>query len=165
MTDDNKVTKDNENIGEVQASPLIIHRQYLKDLSFENPNAPQIFNHSGERPAIDININIDVSRSEHPEHKDYYEVLLTLDANSTRKGDALFIAQIVYGAAVSVQHIDEPKHHPLLFVEVPHLIYPYARQILAHVTQSGAFMPLQLAPVDFRQMYLARFAKEKPEIE
>ncbi len=145
---------------QVPNSPVIIHKQYLKDLSFENPNAPKILTMGDNRPEMDMNINMDVQKLDHEAHEHYYEVSLKLNANAVRDGDAMFIAEVVYAAALSINGMDESKHHPLLLVEVPHLIFPYARQILANITQSGGFMPLQLRPVDFRSMYLERFAKK-----
>lgn len=163
MSDINQENQDN--IGEVPTSPVIIHRQYLKDLSFENPNSPQILQRGNERPEMDMNILLDVKKLDHEEHDNYYEVILTLQANAVREGQAMFVAEVVYAATVSINGLEEKKHHPLLLVEVPHMIFPFARQILAHITQSGGFMPLQLAPVDFRTMYLKRFAGEQAETD
>ncbi len=146
---------------QVPNSPVIIHKQYLKDLSFENPNAPKILIMGDIRPEMDMNINMEVQKLEDDAHEHYYEVALTLNASAVREGEVMFIAEVIYAAALSINGIEEKKHHPLLLVEVPHLIFPYARQILANITQSGGFMPLQLRPVDFRSMYLQRFAKKK----
>lgn len=156
-----KNTKENqEDIGDVPSSPLIIHRQFLKDLSFENPNAPKILQRTENKPQMDINIGLDVQKQDHEEFQDYYEVLLTLSANAVRNDEAMFLAEVVYGAAVSVNGLEEKQHHPLLFIEVPKMIFPFARQIMSNITQSGGFMPLQLTPVDFRAMYIRRFADD-----
>lgn len=154
------VTED-ENIGDITKAPLMIHKQYLKDMSFENPNAPGILHRVDQRPEMDMNIMLDVQKVDHEEYQDYYEVTLTLGATAKRGDETLFLAEVIYGAAVSINGIAEKQHHPLLFIEVPHMIFPFARQILANATQSGGFMPLQLAPVDFRNMYLQRFANNK----
>lgn len=159
-----KNNENNENNGaQVPDSPVIIHKQYLKDLSFENPNAPEILITGHNRPDMDMNIGMDVQRLEHTEHEFYYEVALTLTASAVREEKAMFLTEVVYAAALSIHGLDEKKHHPLLLIEVPHLIFPYARQIIANVTQAGGFAPLQLRPVDFRSMYLERFGKKKPE--
>jgi len=148
-----------EDIGLVGQTPLHIHKQYLKDMSFENPNAPGIFNKIEQRPVMDMNISLDVQKLEHEEHEFYYEVSLKLNASATQGNTAMFIADVVYAAAVSLHGVEEKHHHPLLFIEVPQLIFPFARQILANATHAGAFMPLQLSPVDFKAMYLKRFAQ------
>lgn len=152
-----------QNNAQVPNSPVIIHKQYLKDLSFENPNAPQILTLGDNRPEMDMNIGMDVQRIEDEKHEFYYEVALTLSASAVRDGKAMFVAEVVYAAALSIEELPEKQHHPLLLVEIPHLIFPYARQILATVTQGGGFMPLQLRPVDFKTMYLHRFGKNNDQ--
>lgn len=149
----------NEDVGEVARTPLVIHRQYLKDLSFENPNAPGILQRIDNRPKMDLNIGIDVQKLESDEHENYYEVLLKIQANAIREDEAMFLAEVTYGGAASIVGLEEKQHHPLLFVQVPQMLFPFARQILASVTQSGSFMPLQIAPVDFRSMYYQRFGE------
>ncbi len=148
----------------VPNSPVIIHKQYLKDMSFENPNAPEILTMGNKAPEMDMNIGMDVNRLEHDEHENYYEVSLTLNASAVREGKAMFVAEIIYAATLSIEGLDEGKHHPILLIEIPQLLFPFARQVLAGVTQAGGFNALHLRPVDFRSMYLQRFAKEnQPE--
>jgi len=153
--------KENEDVGAVPVSPVIIHKQYLKDMSFENPNAPSILKRGDQRPEMDMNIQLDVQKIEDDEYDHFYEVLLTLNASAHRDGQTMFIAEILYGAAVSITGLEEKQHHPLLFIDTPQMLFPFARQILANVTQAGSFMPLQLNPVDFRSMYIKRFAEKK----
>ena len=149
-----------ENIGTVGQTPVVIHKQYLKDMSFENPNAPGILKRADKRPEMDMNIMIDVQKIEDAEIQHFYEVTLNLTASAKREDEVMFIAEVLYGAAVSINGLEEKKHHPLLFIEVPQLIFPFARQIMANATQSGGYMPLQISPVDFRTMYIQRFAPE-----
>ncbi|MEM6810918.1 MAG: protein-export chaperone SecB [Pseudomonadota bacterium] len=163
-TNDQGIEKE-EDIGVVQRTPMVIHRQYLKDLSFENPNAPGIFQNMDDRPEMDMNIMLDVNKIEHEKHEHYYEVVLSLKASAVRAEDAMFLAQIDYAAAVSIERIKPAQHHPLLFIEVPKMLFPFARHILSFVTQNGAFTPLQVGPVDFRQMYLARFGDKNASEE
>jgi len=148
---------------DINSTELMIHKQYLKDLSFENPNAPAIYNTAEERPAMDMNIAIDVQKLDHVERENFFEVSLKINASATQNNKAMFITDIVYCAAVSITNSDPAKHRPLLFIEVPQLIFPYARQIIANVTNSGAYVPLQLAPFDFRAMYMQRFGKKDDE--
>lgn len=154
MTDENNKTVP------VPNSPVIIHKQYLKDMSFENPNAPDILTAGNKAPEMDMNIGMDVKRLEHDEHENYYEVSLTLNASAAREGKAMFIAEIIYAATLSIEGVEEGKHHPILLIEIPHLLFPFARQVLAGITQSGGFNALTLRPVDFRSMYLQRFGQE-----
>lgn len=162
MAKKDQKSEKNEDIGDVPQSPLLIHKQYLKDMSFENPNAPQILlQTSPERPEMDMNILLDVQKLDNPDHENYYEVILTLSATATKEDQTMFLAEIIYAATASIHGLKEQQHHPLLFVEVPHMIFPFARQILANATQAGGYMPLQVRPVDFRSMYLKRFANGK----
>lgn len=161
MADD---IKPEENIGDVPQSPVVIHTQYLKDLSFENPNAPEVLRKGNQPPEMDMNITMDVQRLESDEIEYLYEVVLTVSASAVREGKTLFIGEITYGAAVSINGTEETKHHPFLFVEVPYMLFPFVRHILSNATQAGGYTPLRLAPVDFRAMYLERFAnKDKKE--
>lgn len=161
MTNKDENTE-NENVGTVGLTPIVIHKQYLKDLSFENPNAPDILKKIEHRPEMDLNIGMDVQRYEENEAEgDFYEVTLTVNAQAMRQDKAMFIAEVVYGAVVSINGLPEKQHHPIVFIEVPQLLFPYVRQILSMVTQNGGYMPLQLAPVDFKSMYLNRFAQNK----
>ena len=154
-----------ENIGHTPQTPLLIHAQYLKDLSFENPNAPGILKKGDHPPRMEMDIALNVKRLEHDQHEHFYEVVLSVNAGAIRpinegEDKTMFLAECVYGAAVSISGLEEKRHHPLLFTEVPHMIFPFVRQILANATQAGGFIPLQLNPVDFRAMYLERFASK-----
>ncbi len=149
----------NENLS-ATAAPLIVHAQYIKDLSFENPNAPQTLMPGAKGPEMDININLGVREIKDEQIKDLYEVMLTLTAKAMREETAVFVAEISYGALTSLQDVPEKQQHPMLFIEVPKIIFPFARQVLSDLTASGGYPPLLLNPVDFHAMYVERFAKE-----
>ena len=124
---DEKTAKKSKNdekkidVGDVPQSALLIHKQYLKDMSFENPNAPGILHRVDQRPEMDMNILLDVQKQESDDHKHLYEVVLTLNATAKRQDETMFLAEIIYGATASVhEDLKEEQHHPLLFVEVPH---------------------------------------------
>jgi len=155
--------KPEENIGDVPRTPMVIHKQYLKDMSFENPNAPLILKKADIAPEMEMNIMMDVQKIEDEEFEHFYEVVLNVNASAKRGDQTMFIAEIQYAAAVSIDGIDQKKHHPLLFIEVPNMLFPFARQILASATQAGGYIPLQLSPVDFRAMYIKRFADKMAE--
>ena len=147
--------------------PIQIHMQYVKDISFENPNAPQTLQARQSGPEMDININLDASRIDTKDHKGLYECVLILSATAKQDGKTVFLAEVQYGAVVSLEAISEDQHHPVLLIEVPRVIFPFARQILADLTVSGGYPPLLLNPVDFQAMYLDRFKDEiqKKDIE
>jgi preprotein translocase subunit SecB len=152
------------------ALPVNILAQYVRDVSFENPNAPESFRAGKAAPEMDINIGMDARKIPDSEIKSLYEVVLNVRAEARRKGDkdkpdeVLFIAEILYGITLSVgDEVPENSHHPLLLIEVPRLAFPYVRQILSDLTTQGGYPPLLLNPVDFHALYLQRFGKEMRE--
>jgi preprotein translocase subunit SecB len=138
----------------------MIHAQYVKDLSFENPNAPHTLKTGRGGPDMDVNINLTAKEIEDESMSDLYEVTLMLSATAKKEDTVYFIAEIEYGALVSLKGAPENQHHPMLFIEIPRMMFPFARQILGEVTGNGGFPPLLLNPVDFQGMYIERFAKD-----
>lgn len=137
--------------------PMLIHSQFIKDLSFESPNAPFSMRPNQAPPEMDIDINLDVKELEDPKRTDFFEVSITLRVTAMRPEQAVFVAELVYAAAVSLNGVPKDKQHPILMVQAPHYMYPYARAILSNVIQSAGFPPLMLNPVNFREMYIKRF--------
>lgn len=159
MTKETETKKNEQQDDKVPNSPIIIHAQYTKDLSFENPHAPQSFRGQGGNPEMDMNIEIEVQKIEDEENDHLFEVTLKVDASAKRGEQTLFLIELSYAALVTL-NVEEKLQHPMLFVEVPHTIFPYARQIIADSTQSGGYIPLLLNPVDFKSMYLQRFSEK-----
>lgn len=148
---------------EAPALPVMIHAQYVKDLSFENPNATDMLRPGLAPPEMDMNIDIDTRGldASAPDSKTY-EVELKVTVSAKRSGKTVFLTEVVYGAIVSLKNdIPDTKVHALLFVEVPQIMFPFARHAVAMATQSGGYPPLMLNPVDFRGLYMARFAADK----
>ncbi len=152
--------QDNENIISAKPAPVVIHAQYLKDVSFENPNAPETLKQGKGGPDMDVNINLSAREIEEESMKDLYEVTLMLSATAKREDTTYFLAEIQYAALVALSGLPEKQHHPMLFIEVPRMMFPFARQILGDLTAQGGYPPLLLNPVDFQAMYIERFAKE-----
>ena len=149
-----------------QDLPVTIHAQYIRDLSFENPNAPDALRAGARPPEMDINIGMDARKLEDAEIKDLYEVVLNIRAAAVREGDPVFIAELQYGVTASIgEDVPEENHHPLLLIEMPRLAFPFVRQIMADVTVQGGFPPLLLNPVDFHALYMQRFGKEIEEAQ
>lgn len=154
-----KDQKETIQAGSLPNMPVTVHAQYIKDISFENPNAPNSLRPSQEKPSVEVNISLDATKLEDPELKSLYEVTLGITAKSTRADKVEFIAEASYAAAVSLHEVNEENHHPLLFIEIPQQIFPWVRQSIAQLTQGGGYAPLFLQPVDFRQMYVNRFSQ------
>lgn len=165
MSEENKQITKEENIGEVGQTPLVVHRHYLKDMSFESPNSPAVLTRTNIQPVMDLNILLDVNKLKNAEIDNMYEVVMTVTVTAKREDTTLFVAEIIYGTTASINGLEEKQHHPLLFIEVPNMMFPFMRQILANATQAGGFNPLQLTPVDFRSMYIARFAPKRAQKE
>lgn len=138
---------------DIPVTPVQVHAQYIKDFSFENPNAPASFRPSTARPELDVNITLDAVKIEEEGNPHLYESTLTLTIKSVREGKVLFISEIMYAALVSVKEMPGEHIKSILYVEVPTMLFPFARQIVANAVTAGGFPPLLLNPIDFRGMY------------
>ena len=144
--------------------PFEILAQYVRDLSFENPNATNVLRGDGDLPEMDIAIGMDARKIPESKDDDIYEVVLNVRAEAKRADLSVFVAELQYGVTVKVgEGIPEESHHPFLLIEIPRLAFPFARQILSDMTVQGGFPPLLLNPVDFHQLYMQRFGKEIDE--
>ncbi len=128
---------------------LSMAAQYTKDLSFEAPSTPHVFNAMGAQ-SPDISINVDVRATKLQETA--YEVVIQINAECKTGSTVAFVLELVYGGLISADMPDE-ELKPALLVEVPRLLFPFARNIVADVTRDAGFPPLLLAPVDFTKMY------------
>lgn len=128
--------------------------QYVRDLSFENPGAPGSILSGGGNPAFNVSISVGVKK----QADDLYAVELNLKAKANREETLLFNVELVYGGVFRLKNIPEAQLSGLLMVECPRLIFPFARQVLANVTQQGGFPPLMMEPVDFMAIYRQNLA-------
>lgn len=144
--------------------PVSILAQYVRDLSFENPNTPDSLRAGQGAPEMSINIGMDARRLEDSNIPHLYEVVLSARAEAKRQDTTVFIAEILYGVTVSIhEKVPLENHHPLLLIEIPHQAFPHVRQILSDLTMQGGYPPLLLNPVDFQALYMQRFATEMAE--
>jgi preprotein translocase subunit SecB len=127
---------------------LFINAQYIKDLSFENPRAPQSLTQQGTAPAVEINVDVK-AQNLNPET---YEVVLTINANAKIGEDALFIVELAYGAVVTARNLSQEMLPAALLVEIPRLMFPFARNIIADATRDGGYPPLMINPIDFTEL-------------
>ena len=144
--------------------PVTILAQYVRDISFENPNTPDSLRAGQGAPEMNINIGMDARRLDDEQIPNLYEVVLSARAEAARKDQVVFIAEILYGVTVSInEKVPVENHHPLLLIEIPHQAFPHVRQILSDLTMQGGYPPLLLNPVDFHALYTQRFAAEMEE--
>ncbi len=138
---------------------LNVLAQYIKDLSFENPGAPQSMANREKGPAININVNVNAN----PMSETDYDVRLSLNAEAKEEGGdtVVFNVELEYGGVFRIQNFPQEHMLPLLFIECPRLLFPFARQIVADATRNGGFPPLLIDPIDFNAMFMQRMAEEQ----
>jgi preprotein translocase subunit SecB len=130
---------------------LVINGQYIKDLSFEVPNAPAVFTQTGTPPEIPINIDVKARNVQ----DNIFEVVIDIRIDAKIKGEPAFILELAYGAVFTL-NVPKENLQPVLLIECPRLMFPYARNIVSDVTRDGGFAPLMLTPIDFAQLYRQR---------
>jgi preprotein translocase subunit SecB len=141
-----------------EAAPpqLNVLAQYTKDLSFENPNAPSSLQPQQQQPAINIQINVQANNIAPNE----YEVTLHIDGKAENDGKVLFSFDLAYGGVFRLTNVPQDQLHPLVMIECPRLLFPFAREIIATAVRDGGFPPLMLDPVDFVGLYRQNMARQ-----
>ncbi len=130
---------------------LRVLTQYVKDLSFENPNAPNSMQ-GGDAPAIDMQIGVQID----PVQDGLWEVGLPITITAKRGDAVLFLVELLYCGLFSLENIPAEGMEPMLHIECPRLLFPYARRIISGMTQDGGFPALPLDPIDFAAVYRSR---------
>ena len=148
--------------GESKASSnfqFIINAQYLKDLSFENPNAPKSLKQFEEKPEIKINVDINTKAlKDHGE--DIYEVDLIIKATTSVKNDNLFLIEAVYSGIFTIKNAPKDVLEKMLLIECPKFLFPFIRSIISSSTREGGFPPLMITPIDFIALFESRNQKK-----
>lgn len=127
---------------------LILNAQYIKDLSFENPRAPQSLIQQSVQPEVEINVDVK-ARNLGPE---LFEVVLTINATARAQGETVFLVELAYGSVVTVKNAPPEMLSALVLVETPRIVFPFARAIIATATRDGGFPPLMINPIDFAEL-------------
>jgi preprotein translocase subunit SecB len=137
------------------APQLRVLTQYIKDLSFENPNAPRLMGPLPEQPQIGVQVDVTVRRLGEAD----FEVTLAVDIEAKAKEDVMFLVELEYCGLFRLTNIPAESLEPLLLVECPRQIFPFARRIIADVTRDGGFPPLMIDPIDFVNLYQQRYSE------
>ncbi len=137
---------------------LIVNAQYIKDLSFENPRAPNSLRQQAAQPSVDINVDVK-AQGLGPEN---YEVVLTIKASAKAQDETLFLVELAYGAIITVRNVPQDLLSVVVLVETPRLMFPFARNILAETTRDGGFPPLMINPIDFGELLRRNAAANPP---
>jgi preprotein translocase subunit SecB len=137
---------------------MTILSQYVKDLSFENPRAPQSLQPNQARPEVQIRVDVRAQ----PIEAERYEVSLQLHVDAKAGDDTAFMVELTYGGVFGLLNIPQDSLQPLLLIECPRLLFPFARRIVADATRDGGFPPLLIDPIDFVTLYRRRQQQAQP---
>jgi preprotein translocase subunit SecB len=133
--------------------------QYVKDMSFENPNAPGIYQVQGQ-PKLDVQFNIGATTVGEGVH----EVVLKIEARAEVEGQALYLIELSYAGLFGLRNIPDEHLQPFLLAEAPRILFPFARRVLADAVRDGGFPPLMLEPIDFGALYMQQAAAAAGEL-
>jgi preprotein translocase subunit SecB len=143
-----------------QSGPqLSVLGQYIKDFSFENPNAPRSLAPKETQPGINIQINVGVGQLAPTD----FEVALKLEGKAEVEGMVLFAFDLTFAGIFRIQNVPQEHLHPLVMIECPRLLFPFAREIVGTAVRNGGFAPLLLDPVDFVALYQQRIAQAQAD--
>lgn len=134
--------------------------QYTKDLSVENPSAPQVFQWQVQ-PSLDVQFNLNTDKVA----DDVHEVTLKIEATARSENGVHFVVDLTYGGLFGVRNLPEEALPPFLLVEAPRLLFPFARQVIADAVTNTGFPPLLLDPIDFASAYLAQLQAAQQQAE
>ena len=134
--------------GAAAAPQLNVLAQYIKDFSFENPNAPRSLT-PGQQPQINIQVAVNAA----PLQQSDYEVTLKVEGKAETNGTVIFNFELTYAGVFRIQNVPQDSLHPVMMIECPRLLFPFAREIVAVTISNGGFPPLLLDPVDFVGLY------------
>ena len=133
-----------------QAQSFMVKGQYIKDLSFENPHAPESLIATNVRPGIDVTVDLKAQKIQ----DNLYEMTLHITARAITDGNTMFLVDLAYAGIFEVVNIPAEHIEPLLLIDCPFVLFPFARRVISDVTRDGGFPPLMLDPIDFHALYV-----------
>ncbi|MGF7154591.1 protein-export chaperone SecB [Novosphingobium gossypii] len=161
MADEGNVISDLNLDNDEDSSPAAgIISQYVKDLSVENPNAPESFAWQ-EQPQIDVQFNIGARAIEGEVH----EVELKITCSSRTSAGIAWAVELSYCALIGMRNLEESQAHAFLFAEAPRILFPYARRVVSDAVRDAGFAPLMLEPIDFNGLYVQQLQTQQQQAE
>lgn len=148
------------NNGPGPSAQLNVLAQYIKDLSFENPHAPQSLAPQETAPNINIQVNVNARQL----NDNDFEVGLQIEGSAGEDANVLFQFELDYAGVFKLQNVPQADVHPIIMIECPRLLFPFARQIIADAVRNGGFPPLLLEPIDFVGLYRQRAENAQNDI-
>lgn len=134
--------------------------QYIKDLSFENPNVERMIEGPGENPNLKLEINVNARRAK----DDMYESAIDFKASAVNSGGVIYVLEVVYAAMFKIEKMPSSALEPFLLIKCPSIVFPFLRRLVADVTREGGFPPLYVDPIDFAALYVRRQQQAKAGI-
>ena len=147
-----KEIKQDETANQGAPSSVAINGQYVKDLSFENPNAPFSLTQQASAPKIEVNLNLEAKSL--PDN--VFEVAMQITAKASVEDNSLFVVELSYAGLFTLINIPEDQKEMILLIHCPSILFPFARRVLSDATRDGGFQPLMLDPIDFAALYQQR---------
>lgn len=148
-----------EGTNDIPSLPVLVNAQYIKDLSFENPSPLKDFDSSESQPQIELNVDIQAQEVD----ERVYEVTLHLVSHAKQAQENMFIIELQYaGIFTLATNLPQEAIHPVLMIECPRLLFPYARSLIATLTREGGFPALSLHPIDFLELYKKQYSDARP---
>ena len=143
-----------------QLAPVVFNAQYVRDISFEAPHVPQIFTELKSSPEIAVNVDVQAAKMQ----DNVFEVTLKIKTEAKVETKTAFLCEVEYGCIAGV---NVPAEHvePILLIEIPRLLFPFARNIIADLTRESGFPPLMINPIDFVGLYHQRLAEMQKQKE
>jgi preprotein translocase subunit SecB len=136
---------------------LTVLAQYIKDLSFESPTAPQSLQGPGQNPQLKVSVNVNAG----PRGEEAYEVALQLEVHAKSDEGVIYNVELMYGGLFRLRGVPQNMLQPVLFVDCPTLLFPFLRRVLADIIRDGGFPPLMLDPIDFGRLYAQNLAQSQ----
>ena len=133
--------------------------QYAKDFSFENPNAPRSLGPQNQGPQINIQVNVNAKQLAETD----FEVDLTLEGDAKVGEEVMFAFELTYAGVFRIRNIPPDQMHPVIMIECPRLLFPFARQMVADAVRNGGFPPLYIDPIDFVGLYRQKAAESQAQ--
>jgi len=126
--------------------------QFIRDLSFENPNVIRLLDGPGDNPNLKIEVNVNAEHT----RDDLFQSAIDFKAHATNKDGTIYIMECVYGGLFKLQNVPQQALEPFLLINCPTILFPFLRRLVADITREGGFPPLLLDPIDFGSLYLRR---------
>src|SRR5437868_6731807 len=160
---DQEATSGGNGAGDDSQPQVSILAQYVKDLSVENPSAPQVYSWQVQ-PGLDVQFNLNVQGAGEGVH----EVTLKFDISARSENGVHFVVDLSYAGLFAIRNVPEEAPPPFLLIEAPRLLFPFARQVISEAIANSGFPPLLLDPIDFASAYMAQVdaaqQQQQPEL-